>query len=1038
MWKKLGVILIILIILGGAAYIYFNAYFLPVQLKEILSQKGREYLSRPVSFRKISYQPLKGIVLQDLVIYQKDNPREPVLLVEEIYGNVLLPALFKNRQIIVPSITIVRPQLRLIQSGPEQWNFSDLLARPRSVKTAETPPVLLGALIVRNGYIQIDLLDHNGKSKDILENVNLKIKLSLKKAIAFEGTADLRSEHQLTTPVVPGTMQFQGALTLPSPSWSVAIQATNLPVSKYTDLFADHPNLPRGGIYLNRARLRLTKNQTAVQLQGDLDVTGDVTLVSGQQIKGRFQASDIQLQRENRITELSAKIRTGPAAFRIDPIHHYTVQESRIAAKAHYENNALALNGEMVLSGFSAQWPKDKSLRGNLNLTQAKFQHQGNDFSLNGKVQLKDTDLQIGSDLVFQGNATAESFSYNSQGDKRIYEGSVRIENGHLGIQTDKTITGNFNIKKSRITVQGPNWSVQGDIESEPSIINIADKTLQASPILRGEAAYDPQAIPPLSYSGTLILDQAELTGLPRIETASAISGRIDFKTNRLSTHALDLVALGHTVRLSGSLENPENPAVSLTLAVPDASLQDLYPQAPQRFKQTGILPEGTADLTIEYTGPLKSWRAGELKAVAEFKGISVNGLKLPAGLPSQVTDLTGTLTLTQNTAIWDNIKASYAGDHYGTIGRLDNFSHPSIDAEISSSQFDTAIQMKIRDRLITISSLKGEYGQSSWDITGELENQASGTYVDLKGGILLDMNDLPSLIPAKKELIQNLNPRGVLGIKGQVKGRINHLGSLMVTLSTESPSLILSKYQLKDLVLNIEHGYQNLSRLIAKANLYGGALSLTSAFDLKKDAYPFEATAQLQDANLVLMRKDLKLKGEDLAGTLAMNLAASGSLKNFSMMKGYGNITVTDGLIWKLKILEGIWKLLFIPEFEGVAFTDASATFSIQDRKIKTDDLLLKGLAADMSGKGWIDFDKNIEFTISPTFKETEIIRSKSIKKGLSTLLARTEGYIAIDITGPLAKPRYKVNTFPTKIIEKATGALIEGVGDVLQGIFQ
>jgi len=1032
----IGVFIVIFILAG--IFIYANVYFIPVQLKDFLSQKAQQYLSRPVSFRKISFHPLKGIVLQDLTIYQKDNPRQPVFKAEEIFGKILLLPLFQSRRVIIPSVTIVRPAAHIIRSETKEWNCQDLLDRGPAAAAPAPIPFYLGALDIRNGYVQMDILTSDGKTTDVLENLDLKIRLSLKKTVTFEGTAALRPEHKLTSPVIPGALQLQGSFTFPSKTWSAALQANDFPLSKYLDLFIDHPDLPRGGVYIHGARLRVTKSQDSWQAQGDCDLSADMLLTNGSHIKGRIQARDTHLKKDNRVIDCTAKIQTQTAAFELDPNRTFQIQALTLDAGVHYEDNRLTLAGDVALNDLNAQWPEQQTLRGDINLTNVDLRRQGDDFVLTAKAEMTASDLQLGSRLNFKGDAAADSFSLSARDGHITYAGPLQIQKGRLQLQSDKIIEGDIIVKESRITLADQAWSIEGDIESGPLTLSLDDKILKANPILMGRIAYDPQQSTPLTYSGTLILDQAELSGLPRVKTATGISGRIDFTTERFTTHALDAIVIDHAVRLWGWLENPRQPRASLQVVMKDADLQALYPYAPQQFKQSGIVPAGKADLEISYTGPLESWRAGEIKTVAQLKGIAVSGLTMPAGLPGQINDITGQLTLTQDNAAWENIKAAYAGDIYQTAGRLENFKQPFVEARLSSARFDTTVRMNILDRLITLSSLKGKYGQSSFDLKGEIENEPSGTYIDLQGGILWEMADLAALIPSQTELLGSLAPSGVCNIQGRVKGRTDDIKNLMLTASAESPSVMISKYLFKNVSLDIEHGYQSLSRLIAKAQFYGGNLSVTSEFDLKQAAYPFHVSAQLQDTDLVQLRKGLNLKGQDLSGMLSINLAGSGALKNLSAFEGYGDIAVADGLIWKLKILEGIWKLLFIPEFEGVAFTDTSATFSIREGKITTEDLLLKGLAADMAGKGWIDFDKNIQFTVSPTFKETEIIRSKSIQKGLSTLLARTEGYISVDITGTLAKPRYSVDTFPTKILKKATGALIEGVGDVLQDIFQ
>ena len=128
------------------------------------------------------------------------------------------------------------------------------------------------------------------------------------------------------------------------------------------------------------------------------------------------------------------------------------------------------------------------------------------------------------------------------------------------------------------------------------------------------------------------------------------------------------------------------------------------------------------------------------------------------------------------------------------------------------------------------------------------------------------------------------------------------------------------------------------------------------------------------------------------------------------------------------------MWSALLIPEYENIIFTDGLMNFEIKDSKILTKDLLLKSKEVELVGNGWADFNSNIDLLITPEFKELAILQSKSLKKGPTAILAQAEGYVNIKITGTLDNPQYKVTTSPTRVIKKATGALVEG----LQGIFE
>jgi len=77
-------------------------------------------------------------------------------------------------------------------------------------------------------------------------------------------------------------------------------------------------------------------------------------------------------------------------------------------------------------------------------------------------------------------------------------------------------------------------------------------------------------------------------------------------------------------------------------------------------------------------------------------------------------------------------------------------------------------------------------------------------------------------------------------------------------------------------------------------------------------------------------------------------------------------------------------------------------------------------GNKATLDGKGWIDFDKNLNFDIKPKFSELAILQSDSIKKKPTSILTQTDGYINIKLTGTLDNPHFSIEKFPLKIIEE------------------
>ena len=86
------------------------------------------------------------------------------------------------------------------------------------------------------------------------------------------------------------------------------------------------------------------------------------------------------------------------------------------------------------------------------------------------------------------------------------------------------------------------------------------------------------------------------------------------------------------------------------------------------------------------------------------------------------------------------------------------------------------------------------------------------------------------------------------------------------------------------------------------------------------------------------------------------------------------------------------------------------------------------------INGKGWIDFDKNLHFDVTPQLNEIVILKSKSSKKGTTSLVG---GIISIEVSGNIDKFDCKAKISPVKAIKNATEYLMEGLKGIFDGVF-
>jgi hypothetical protein len=113
------------------------------------------------------------------------------------------------------------------------------------------------------------------------------------------------------------------------------------------------------------------------------------------------------------------------------------------------------------------------------------------------------------------------------------------------------------------------------------------------------------------------------------------------------------------------------------------------------------------------------------------------------------------------------------------------------------------------------------------------------------------------------------------------------------------------------------------------------------------------------------------------------------------------------------------------------MALNEAAATLKFGQARVMTDDLILKGDTLSVTGQGWIDWDQNIEFALSPK------LEAPSNADGTANplqLLNPTDGLINIHVSGTCQAPRIEHNITTPKVIQKT---IQKTIGNLL-GIFE
>ena len=194
------------IVLGGLVALLIIAslllyFFLPLNaIKDFATAKLSEQLHREVKIKSVSFNLFSGIKLKGLTVSnRKGYDERPFVSADAIELRYAFWPLFKG-QVIIPEITLVKPEILIEKSRRGDFNFSDMFSqsaerKPQTVSPHATEKRTPINLIVNTFALskgKISYIDYAAGSENQLKNINFKISgitLSMLKPIMVRASA---------------------------------------------------------------------------------------------------------------------------------------------------------------------------------------------------------------------------------------------------------------------------------------------------------------------------------------------------------------------------------------------------------------------------------------------------------------------------------------------------------------------------------------------------------------------------------------------------------------------------------------------------------------------------------------------------------------------------------------------------------------------------------------------------------------------------------------------------------------------------------
>jgi len=525
-----------------------------------------------------------------------------------------------------------------------------------------------------------------------------------------------------------------------------------------------------------------------------------------------------------------------------------------------------------------------------------------------------------------------------------------------------------------------------------------------------------------LNYSGNLDITELDLAGIEKIDKIDNIRGPVNFNTAGLNSEELRLEIFGINCQAKLNLADFKSGLIGINL---DADLDLNTAQKIFSDKFNIVLPldlKGKGKLKLALETKIPAAQTPKIEGVVEISQAETKINKINWLL----TNVSGLINFKPNQIRWEKLNFDYAGNTYSSNGTLENFKEPDLNLDLSSPELSLKSSLKIKDKIINVSSLKGKYLNSEFDLNGSLDTLSSSTLpAQISAKLSLNLQDLKKHLNKFKDTWEKINPQGTLMADLDIQGNIRDFKSCNVHGEFFSPSL--SAYGLSSqefsMVSNLTGGVIDIPAM--RLSLYDGILEATANLNLTAQNFPYLFNAYIEGVKIEKLKLDTPAKDKDIAGTLHVQTKLNGSLSDIAQLNGEGKILITEGKLWQLNLLQGLGQLLFTQDFVNIIFDKGYCDFSLKDKTILTDNLNLLSNLVNLTGYAKIGFDSSLDASISVQMNNEIMPQAGGIKDIASAVLGQVGRFAVVKISGTLKQPKYK--------IQPAVMDVIKGLKDLI-----
>ncbi|RKY31721.1 MAG: hypothetical protein DRP74_04290 [Candidatus Omnitrophota bacterium] len=260
MKRKITIAIILIFIFAAiSGLLYLNNVYLPVKVKNRLAKALEEKLNYNVRIEKMKYNPVRGLIAEDIAVFDKTEDKENTILkIKEVSSNILILPLFTQRKIILPLVHIDSPYLYARYQKDNTFNFQRIFQSetPKRPGGKNKFSFLIYKLNLFNGRVVFEDERFEPKLSKSVEDFGIGLNISLPKDFSYRVHARVTADKEVITKLL-----LEGKYDLLAKEAEAKLSLSNVVLAQYKPYLKQLPfSILSGNIESTDFTLKLKDN----------------------------------------------------------------------------------------------------------------------------------------------------------------------------------------------------------------------------------------------------------------------------------------------------------------------------------------------------------------------------------------------------------------------------------------------------------------------------------------------------------------------------------------------------------------------------------------------------------------------------------------------------------------------------------------------------------------------------------------------------------------------------------------------------------